>query len=69
MSVEANKAVVRRFMDEALQGRPEVFDEICSPGFVNQHAEIVADRPVLGDPPVDHPKHVRQLDRQPCLEN
>ena len=38
MSVEANKAVVRRFVDEALQGRPEVFDEICSPDFVNHAA-------------------------------
>ena len=38
MSSEANKAVVRRFTDEAFQGKPEVFDEICSPDFVNHAA-------------------------------
>ncbi|MEV6414067.1 hypothetical protein [Kribbella sp. NPDC051718] len=38
MSVEENKALVRRFMDEGLAGNPDVFDEICSPDFVNHAA-------------------------------
>lgn len=35
---EENKALVRRFLDEGLAGQPEVFDEICSPDFVNHAA-------------------------------
>jgi len=38
MGIEANKALVRRFMDEALAGHPEVIDEICAPDFVNHAA-------------------------------
>ncbi|MGW6278096.1 ester cyclase [Kribbella sp. NPDC055071] len=38
MSTEANKALIRRFMDEGLAGRTEVFDEICAPDFVNHAA-------------------------------
>lgn len=37
-TAEANKAVIRRFLDAALQGRLEVFDEICSPDFSNHAA-------------------------------
>jgi predicted ester cyclase len=38
MSIETNKALVRRFVDGGLAGNPDVFDEICSPDFVNHAA-------------------------------
>ncbi|GAA3541584.1 ester cyclase [Kribbella ginsengisoli] len=38
MSIEENKALVRRFMEEGLAGNPDVFDEICSADFVNHAA-------------------------------
>ena len=35
MSTEQNKAVVRRFITEALQGNLDVLDEVLAPDYVN----------------------------------